>query len=305
MRYSKKIKNILKVILNKLPYVKTLHALNSNSKFPAGHYYSTIVSLNEIKLRQDDIWKIPLHDKIRGIDLQVKEQLLLIESLNKYYPDLPFPGKKIRSLRYNFENNYYSYNDGIILYSIMRHFKPKNIIEIGSGYSSAVMMDTNELFFHNRAKLTFIEPYPSERLNYLLKNTDQDKVNIIKQDVQKVSLNVFKELEIGDILFIDSTHVVKTGSDVNYILFEILPLLNTGVLIHFHDIYYPFEYPKQWVMDGFGWNEAYFLKSFLMYNKDFKIMLFSDYMHKFHRESFKNMPLTYKSTGSNLWIEKK
>lgn len=305
MKYSKKIKNTLKGVLNKLPYVKTLHALNSNSKFPSGHYYSTVVSLKEIKLRQDEIWKIPLPEKISGIDLRVKEQLLLIESLNKYYSELPFHGEKIRSLRYNFKNNYYSYNDGIILYSMMRHFKPKNIIEIGSGYSSAVMMDTNELFFNNSTKLTFIEPYPSERLDSLLKNADHDKVNIIKQDVQQVSLNVFRELEIGDILFIDSTHVVKTGSDVNYILFEILPILNTGVLIHFHDIYYPFEYPKQWVMDGFGWNEAYFLKSFLMYNKDFKIILFSDYMHKFHKQAFEKMPLTFLSTGSNLWIEKK
>ena len=77
------------------------------------------------------------------------------------------------------------------------------------------------------------------------------------------------------------------------------------MLIHFHDIFYPFEYPKKWVVNGRNWNESYFLKAFLMYNNNFEIILFSDYMHKFHKESFKKMPLTYENTGGNLWLVKK
>ncbi len=305
MNYSKKIKKQLKGLINKLPYVKTLYKINANSKFPAGHYYSTVVSLEDIRIRQNEIWKNPFDNDMEGIDQRVKEQLKLIKAFSKYYPEIPFQAQRTESLRYNFENSYYSYNDGIILYSIIRHFKPKNIIEIGSGYSSALMLDTNELFFKGQIQLTFIEPYTSDRLDVLIKNTDRKNTKIIQKEVQKVPLEIFRNLKQGDILFIDSTHSVKTGSDVNYILFEILPILKDGVLIHFHDIFFPFEYPKKWVLDGFGWNETYFLKAFLMYNKEFSILFFSDYLHLFYKESFKNMPLTYKSTGSNLWIEKK
>ncbi len=298
------IKNGLKSLMNKLPYVKTLHQLNSNSKFPNGHYYSTVVSLEKIKLRQNEIWKSPITENIEGIDLRIGEQLQLVEKLTVYYPDIPFTDKKQEKLRYYFNNSYYSHNDGLILYSIIRHFKPKNIIEIGSGYSSAVMMDTNELFLNGNINLTFIEPYAGDRLNALMTETDKKNTTLIQEDVQLVPLDVFKNLKQGDILFIDSTHAVKTGSDINYILFEILPVLSKGVLIHFHDIYFPFEYPKSWVLDGFGWNEAYFLKAFLMYNMNFKIVLFSDYLSKFHKEAFQDMPEPYKSNGSNLWIEK-
>jgi len=98
--------------------------------------------------------------------------------------------------------------------------------------------------------------------------------------------------------------VVKTGSDVNYILFEILPLLRSGVLIHFHDISYPFEYPKEWVYMGRNWNENYFLRAFLMYNCNFKILLFSDYIHKHHKEAFSYMPMSDLDPGMNIWLEK-
>lgn len=300
----KALKNGMKFFLQKLPYVQTLHKINSNSKFPAGHYYSTVVSLENIRKKQDEIWKDDIKETIKGIDLNTAEQLDLIKEFSQFYKDLPFPIMKKDNIRFNYYNSYYSYTDAIILFSIIRYFEPKKIIEIGSGYSSAVMLDTNELFFNGNIQLTFIEPFSRDRLNILLKVTDRQNSKIIQQNVQNVPLKVFKELQSGDILFVDSTHAVKTGSDVNFILFEILPVLKKGVLIHFHDIHFPFEYPKDWVLNGFGWNETYFLKAFLMYNKDFKILFFSDYLHKFYKESFQKMPLTFKSTGSNLWIEK-
>ncbi len=300
----KALKNGMKFFLQKLPYVQTLHKINSNSKFPAGHFYSTVVSLENIRKKQDEIWKDNIKETIKGIDLNTAEQLDLIKEFSQFYKDLPFPIMKKDNIRFNYYNSYYSYTDAIILFSIIRYFEPKKIIEIGSGYSSAVMLDTNELFFNGNIQLTFIEPFSRDRLNILLKATDRQNSKIIQQNVQNVPLKVFKELQSGDILFVDSTHAVKTGSDVNFIMFEILPVLKKGVLIHFHDIHFPFEYPKDWVLNGFGWNETYFLKAFLMYNKDFKILFFSDYLHKYYKESFQEMPLTFKSTGSNLWIEK-
>jgi len=89
------------------------------------------------------------------------------------------------------------------------------------------------------------------------------------------------------------------------VLNQILPRLKEGVLIHFHDVLYPFEYPKEWVFQGRNWNEDYILRAFLLYNSKFEILLFSDYIHKHHKEAFVDMPLTYKNSGGNLWIEKK
>lgn len=303
-----KIKLKVKNIINKLPYVKRLYQENlhfrQNSCVPAGHFYSPIVLVEDIKKREDEIWGKRNFDGIEGIELRTDEQLKLLDVLSEFYCNLPFKGEIQMNLRYYFENNFYSYTDGIILYSMLRHFKPKQIIEIGSGFSSALMLDTNELFFNNQISFTFVDPYP-ERLFSLMSDSDKKRTTVIQTDVQEIPLTVFKQLQSGDILFIDSTHVTKTGSDVNYILFEILPALQSGVLIHFHDVFYPFEYPKEWVFGGRNWNEDYILRAFLMYNDKFKIRFFSEYLHRHYKESFEKMPLCYKNTGGNLWVEKK
>lgn len=303
------LKKIVQSFLNNLPYVRGLYRQSLNNKnlnciHPNGHYYSPVISIEDIKKRESDIWKNAEIDGVQGIDLRTREQIQLVHMFANYYDEMPFKADKQSKIRYQFENDYYSYTDGIILYSFIRHFKPKRIIEIGSGYSSAVMLDTNELFFDNKIELLFIDPY-SERLNSLMTEVDKRQVKVIESDVQLVSLDVFEKLEAGDILFIDSTHVTKTGSDVNYILFEILPKLKKGVLIHFHDIFYPFEYPKEWVFRGVNWNEDYILKAFLMYNDKFEIKIFSEYLHKLHKSTFSDLPLSYKNTGGNLWIIKK
>jgi len=295
-------------VLNKLPYIRGLYRENlnfkKNSLFRAGHYYSTIISVDEIKEREDEIWSKELIDGVIGINLQTEDQLKLVGDFSQYYAEMPFKEEKQSNLRYFFENGFYLYTDGITLYSMIRHLQPKNIIEVGSGFSSALMLDTNELFFNNQIELTFIEPYP-ERLYSLMNDMDEKTVKVIEDKVQFVELEYFDKLTAGDILFIDSTHVVKTGSDVNYVLFEILPRLKSGVFIHFHDVFYPFEYPREWVFKGWNWNEDYFLRAFLMYNNGFEIKLFSEYLHKHHGEVFEKMPLCYKNHGGNLWIEKK
>lgn len=275
-----------------------------NSLFPAGHFYSPVISVEEIKKRQDVIWDAAKQPTIPGIDLNTESQLQRIEEFSKYYAEIPFAAKKNEATRYYFENPFFSYTDAIFLYSMMRQYKPKKIIEIGSGFSSAVMLDVNTIFFNNEIDLTFIEPYP-DRLNQLLTTKDKKTTNLVEKNVQNVSLDIFEQLNAGDILFVDSSHVVKTGSDVNYIIFEILPKLKPGVIIHFHDIFYPFEYPKEWVFTKRNWNEDYFLKAFLMYNTNFSILLFSHYLHLHHPEVFSKIPLCYKNKGGNLWLLKK
>jgi predicted O-methyltransferase YrrM len=276
--------------------------LNSLQGYPPGHFYSPVVDGKMLERREAEIWG----DQVRtfqGIELNVNEQLELVKTFNAYYPELPYLPEKELKTRYYFDNDYYTHNDGITLYSMIRHLAPKKIIEIGSGFSSAIMLDTNEHCFSRSIKLCFIDPYP-ERLFGLLNEHDKQHCQVIVTDVQAVPLELYKDLEAGDILFVDSSHVVKTGSDLHHILFNILPVLKPGVHIHFHDIFFPFEYPKAWVMAGRNWNENYVLRAFLMYNDKFRIRLFSDYLYKEHTVVYWDLPLAYNVQGTSLWIEK-
>ena len=117
------------------------------------------------------------------------------------------------------------------------------------------------------------------------------------------------QLAANDILFIDSSHVSKAGSDVNHILFELLPRLAPGVFVHFHDVLYPFEYPREWFELGISWNEPYILRAFLQYNTQFPIRFWNDFMMKFHAEAIqKLMPLCADppafGVGGSLWLQR-
>ncbi|MEO5998773.1 MAG: class I SAM-dependent methyltransferase [Chitinophagaceae bacterium] len=301
------IKNIIKRYINKLPYIKALikQANLYDLSNPPGHYYSPIISVEEIKKQENEIFAIK-SNKIAGIDLNENEQVRLLNEFAKTYQSIPFTEERQITLRYYYNNDWYRYSDAIFLHLVIRYFKPKSIIEVGSGFSSAVMLDTNDLFFDGAINTTFIEPYP-ERLLSIFTEADNEKHKIIRINLQDVNLEVFDNLEENDILFIDSTHVTKTNSDVNKIFFEILPRLKKGVLIHFHDIFYPFEYPKKWVLEwkGFGWNEDYILRAFLMHNTEYRIVLFNTFLEHFHLEWFReHMPLCLKDEGGSIWLQK-
>lgn len=270
---------------------------------PLGHFYSPMPSLDEISRDEKRIFAVP--QELAAIDLNVDEQLNLLATFAEYYKELPFGDEETPGLRYKFVNPMYSYSDAICLYAMIRHLKPRAILEAGSGYSSCVMLDTNELFFENRISCAFIEPNPQQFLS-LLKKTDLERIEIIPSRLQDVGLSRFSALSANDILFIDSTHVSKMGSDVNYLIFEVLPVLQSGVYVHFHDIFYPFEYPKQWVCNlGIVWSEAYLLRSFLQYNSAFRIAFFNTYLEHFYEEIFRElMPQCFKNTGASLWLRK-
>lgn len=271
---------------------------------PPGHFYSPIPSLEDIR-RDESLIFGSVPRSIPGLELHEAEQFKLLETLVKYYEEMPFPPQKTNNkLRYYFENPAYGYLDGILLYCMIRHLKPKRIIEIGSGFSSCVTLDTNELFFDGSIANIFIDPYPDQLLS-LIKEKDKNKIRIIPDRLQEVNLSEFEALEANDILFVDSTHVSKINSDVNRIFFDILPSLSSGVFIHFHDIFFPFEYPKEWIYEGRAWNEAYMLRAFLQYNSQFQVVLMSSFMHCYHGLFFQeHMPLGLKNPGGNIWLRK-
>ena len=300
---------MLKSIIKKLPPIASLIAerdelIKANGFVPAGHFYSPIISIDEVKQDADRIFN-EATSHAAGIDLNETAQLALLELFEKLYPSIDFPRLRSQSHRYYFENPAYSYSDAIMLYCMMRNFRPNRIIEVGSGYSSCAMMDTRERYFGDQIDMTFIEPYP-QLLKSLLRPMDLGSVRIIPTRVQDVPLDHFKALQAGDFLFIDSTHVSKTGSDVNYLCFEVIPILNSGVHIHIHDIFYPFEYPKEWVMGGRSWNEVYILRAFLQFNKEFEITLMNTYLERFHEARFKlNMPLCLVNRGGSIWLKRR
>ncbi|HYR43325.1 MAG TPA: class I SAM-dependent methyltransferase [Terriglobia bacterium] len=270
---------------------------------PPGHFASPIVSVDEIRMREAQIGSSS-GKTLSGIDLREEDQMELLKELTVYYNEVNFPEKKQSSHRYYFENPNYSYADAILLYSMIRHLKPRRIVEIGSGFSSCVALDTNEVHFNRSIHCTFVEPYP-QLLKSLLKPGDEDEIVIVPEGAQDADPRVFLELEENDILFIDSTHVSKTNSDVNYLLFHVLPVLKSGVYVHFHDIFFPFEYPMNWIYEGRSWNECYVLRAFLYGNQQFRIELFTSFMTRFHKEFFEaQMPLWFKNSGGCIWLKK-
>lgn len=280
--------------------------------FSAGHFYSPIPDYKVIKEQSASIFKRNVKT-IPGIDLREKQQLEFADTFKSFYNEVPWPAEGSDSQhRYYFDNLYFSYGDAVTLYSMMRYLNPKKVIEVGSGYSSALMLDANQLFFSSEIEFTFIEPYP-ERLHSLLDDEDFNNSTILKELVQQVDLSTFKNLQSGDILFIDSSHVSKTGSDLNHLVHHILPELSPGVIIHFHDILWPFEYPRKWLKAGRAWNEAYMVRAFLQYNSLFEILFFNSYLEQNHREMIREkLPLmlrqpSHKMTmgNSSLWIRKK
>lgn len=212
--------------------------------------------------------------------------------------------QKADGFRYAFDNPAYAWGDRSVLHAMLRYLRPKRIIEIGSGWSSACTVDTVEHSLGKDCAVTFIEPFPSLLLELI--GEAQLKTTIIESRVQDVPLDAFRSLERGDVLFIDSTHVLRTGSDVCYELFEVLPLLPPGVVVHFHDMFWPFEYPRRWAVDeNRSWNELYAVRAFLTSNHEWRILMFNDYFAKLEQSLIDDtFPLFLKNPGGALWLEK-
>lgn len=191
-----------------------------------------------------------------------------------------------------------------MLYGMLREARPRRVIEVGSGFSSAAMLDLNEHVFGGRIGFTFIDP-DMRRLRPLLRPDDAGRCTLVERRVQEVPLATFAELRENDVLFIDSSHVSKVGSDVNRLYLEVLPALAPGVLVHIHDVAGNLEYPREWLDEGRAWNEQYLLRAFLMYNRAFAVEFFTDWLfnrrHAFLRE---RLPLCAEGGGGQIWLRR-
>ena len=280
---------------------------NDANLFPVGHYFSLYPDVEAIKHNSETIFDKNI--EVKEIDFNEKRQLELLDQMKEFYPTLPKWGLEEKgNLRYDYNNSWYGAADAVALHCMLRILKPKNLIEVGSGFSSAVTLDTNENYLDNKINISFIEPHP-ERLKTLLR--EDDNIELHEKELQDIPLNYFEKLEEGDILFIDSSHVSKTASDVNYLLFEIFPRLKKGVYIHLHDIFYPFEYPESWILENdYIWNELYIVRAFLQNNSRYSIQFFQDMLQYKYKDIFeKNWPGAIPAYNSlpypaSLWIRK-
>ena len=269
-------------------------------------FLSPIPDLKELK---DDLWLT--RSALGGIDIKEENQISLLsyfESEFKGEYELFPRNKSAKPHEYYINNNYFGSVDGEIAYCMIRHFKPRTIIEIGSGNSTYLMaraiLKNREEDERYDCDLTAIEPYPSATLKAGFPGLSK----LIDQKVQSVHLSQFGNLSGSDILFIDSSHVLKIGSDVQYEYLDILPRLQKGVIIHIHDIFFPAEYLKEWVFtEHWFWNEQYLLQAFLSFNDSFEVLWAGSYMHLNHPEALERAFSSYpesKGWPCSFWIRK-
>jgi hypothetical protein len=231
------------------------------------------------------------------------EQLTLLKNnfpkFKKEYRNIHCSGDP-QGCIYYFNNSAFDGVDGLVYYCMIRDFNPKKIIEVGSGWSTKIAAQAALL--NGNTELISIEPYPQPFMQKLFPGLSK----VIVNKVENIPIKFFDSLSSSDILFIDSSHTVKTGGDVNYLFLEILPRLKKGVIIHIHDIFFPFDYPPDWVLkEHRSWAEQYLLQAFLMFNHSYKILYSNSYMGYKHLKEVKNVfPNSPFYKGGSIWIQK-
>ncbi len=270
--------------------------------YPNGHFYSPVIDPRDLRVMEAKIWAE--EKDMLGVDMRETEQLGLLKKLVTYVKQIEYPIKKPADPTvYYYSNDQFPMLDAEVLFAFLNHFRPQRMIEIGSGFSSLVVADINRRIYQGSLDFTCIEPYPRQ---FMLNGVDGIS-QVVQERLERVDLGVFEALEDGDFLFVDSSHVAKTGSDVNFLFFKILPRIKPGVLIHLHDIFLPDEYPRNWVMeDGRNWNEQYLLHAFLEFNSAFEVVWASHYLAKYHKDAVESVFPRFPKLGGggSFWLRR-
>ena len=242
--------------------------------FPPGHFYSPVVDPATL----DRVRTWPAQPEVLGIDFNdASHRAILLDDFPRFAGDYDYaevlPDTPDLAAFYT-QNTQFSGLDPVVLFVMLRAGRPRRLIEVGSGYSSLLIADVNRRWLDGALEVTCIEPYPRP----FLEQPVPGLAALVRAPVQEVALSRFEALEAGDILFIDSSHVAKTGSDVNHLYFEVLPRLASGVLVHVHDIFLPHDYPVEWVIgENRSWNEQYVLRALLQGGSAFEVLFGSAY----------------------------
>jgi hypothetical protein len=271
--------------------------------FPDGHFYSPVVDRVRVAARRDRIW--PASPTVVGIDFNDASQVHILDDLfPRFFRDYDYPEHEATGSPRTFHtrNPQFSWLDPRLLFVLLRAWRPRRVIEVGAGFSTLLIADVNRRWLDGATDFTSIDPYPPAFLQAGLPGLTR----LVQQDVQDVPLETFAMLQQGDVLFVDSSHVAKTGSDVNHLFFEVFPRLARGVHVHLHDIFLPHDYLPQWVLDeGRSWNEQYLLRALLMHSTAFRVEFGSSYAFHAHRERVVRAlahPKNHGFAGGSFWM---
>ncbi len=246
------------------------------------HYYEPLFNHRGLKssLRQKRF--------LPGIEFNIQDQIKLLKNLNlahEFVTNLELEQKN-NKLAFYFNNGSFESGDAEFLYQIIRYFKPKNIIEIGSGNSTKIALmatDKNLKEFKYKTNHICIEPYEMSWL-------EKTKVKVVRNIVENINIDEFSQLKANDLLFIDCSHIIRTQGDVLKIYLEILPFLNKGVIVHIHDIFSPRDYLDSWILDEIKlWNEQYILEALLSNTKRYKIIASLNLLKNDYYDELKNV----------------
>lgn len=249
----------------------------------------------------ETLWSRP--SELLGIDMNELAQVDLLRSFSRFRDEYQrFPtGATEEDNRFYLGNGLFDGVDALVAYCMVRHFQPRLVIEVGSGFSSLVLGDAAAK--NGRAGVICIEPSPRE----FLRKGFPGLQTLMEKNVQEIDLEFFSQLQSGDFLFIDSSHTVKIGGDVNYLFLEVLPRIKPGVIVHVHDIFLPFEYRRDWVLGEFRfWTEQYLLQTFLTFNSEFEVLLANYYLSHYHQEHLEAVfPKLPRWIGGSFWMRRR
>jgi len=274
------------------------------------HFYQPVPDTSRLP---ESLWTQP--SALPGVDWNADAQLARLADFAVTYGDeyaaLPI-GDTPDPFEFRLDNDQFSKVDAEALYCMVRSFKPRRVIEIGSGNSTLL---TAQALRANRAddpaydcRFTAIEPYPNDVISRGVPGLSE----LLAVPVQDVGLDVFAELGENDVLFIDSSHVAKVGSDVQYEFLEVLPTVAPGVVVQIHDVFLPYEYPRHLIVDWHQfWNEQYLVQAFLAFNASFEVLWSSAWLHAEHANRLADAFPSYKGMGwptgmppCSLWLRR-
>ncbi|MCK4493272.1 MAG: class I SAM-dependent methyltransferase [Methylococcales bacterium] len=291
------LKNIRKIGVHRLPLCKKIFM--QVGIFPiCNHYYEP--QFDNETLKKD----LAKDRNLQGIDWNISDQLKTLEGFTFSNELLTIKKEKTKDLDFYLNNNAFESGDAEYWYQIIRKVKPKRILEVGSGHSTLMAIKAIKKNQHEnpnyKCKHICIEPYEMDWL-------EKTEVSVVREKVEDVDLSFFSQLQKNDILFIDSSHIIRPQGDVLFEYLELLPSLNVGVIVHVHDIFSPKNYGKQWLEDEVRfWNEQYLLEAFLSHNSSWKIVGALNYLHHNHYKNLKPIApfLTPEREPGSFYIQK-
>lgn len=237
------------------------------------------------------------------IDWRPNDQLETARLVGRYVEELrDVPADpSFDPVAFGWNNNFWNNADALVQYGLLRHLKPKRVVEIGCGWSSLLL--ARALQANGTAcEVDQVEPHPNRAIFSVLPEAWRHHHTIL----QRAPFELFTELGAGDVLFYDGSHCAKAASDVVWFFFEVLPRVRPGVIIHLHDVFYPDDYPEEWIFErGQTWNEQYLLQAFLMHNNAYRVRIANRFLWKAHRAELERLYAGVQpSHGCSIWLEK-